>query len=279
MNTTVSNSTLFSDFRVAQPLADLKTQVQQWLKFEKEQYSDSRESEAEQNGTVFTVWFALWDLWYYSEKAIAEAEVAVTKTMDTLFEQLDLIAENWPAELKIIMPEAIDTTFLPGWHIMRTGPLGSDPQGDSQRSAVLLTEQWNRALDMRASRWNQGSMFIYNTNEWLLDQVREQELYTAHLSDANGMGATEPLWSNVRSGCVETNATLAEASGVARCSNPNTYLFWYVFWLIFLHCVSLLYFRDDMHLGPEAMKMMGEGIAQDIAVNRGDSWFAHEIGR
>ena len=32
-----------------------------------------------------------------------------------------------------------------------------------------------------------------------------------------------------------------------------------------------------MHLGPEAMKMIGEGIAQDIASNRADSWFAHEI--
>lgn len=32
-----------------------------------------------------------------------------------------------------------------------------------------------------------------------------------------------------------------------------------------------------MHLGPEAMKMIGEGVAQDIASNRRDSWFAHEI--
>ncbi len=32
-----------------------------------------------------------------------------------------------------------------------------------------------------------------------------------------------------------------------------------------------------MHLGPEAMKMIGEGIAQDIASNRGESWFTHEI--
>ena len=32
-----------------------------------------------------------------------------------------------------------------------------------------------------------------------------------------------------------------------------------------------------MHLGPEAMKMIGEGIAQDIASNRGDSWFAQAI--
>lgn len=235
MNTTLSNSTLVTDFEIAEPLADLKTQVQQWLKFEKEQYGNSRVSEVERNGTVFTIWFSLWDLWYYSEKTIEEAEVAVTKTMDSLFEQLDLIAENWPSELKIIMPEAIDATFLPGWHSIRTGPLGSDPQGESQRSAVLLTEQWNRALDMRATRWNQGSMYIYNTNEWLLDQVREQQLFTAHLSDANGMGATEPPWSNVRSGCVGRNASLAETLGLERCTDPNTYLFWCVIWLSSLH--------------------------------------------
>ena len=32
-----------------------------------------------------------------------------------------------------------------------------------------------------------------------------------------------------------------------------------------------------MHLGPEAMKMIGQGIAQDIAANRATSWFAHEV--
>ena len=167
-------------------------------------------------------------MWYYSQKTIAEAEVAVAKSMDTLFEQLDSIAENWPVEMKIIMPEAIDTTFLPGWAKMRTGPRGSDPHGENQRNAVRLVEQWNRALDMRATRWDRGSIYIYNTNEWLLEQVREQQLYKAHLTDANGMGSTEPPWSNVRSGCVETNATLAQASGIERCSDPSTYLFWCV---------------------------------------------------
>ena len=230
-NTTLSNSTLAAGFEIAEPLADLKTQVQQWLRFEKDQYGNSRISELERNGTVFTLWFSLWDLWYYSEKTFGEAEVAVTKSMDSLFEQLDRIAENWPSELKIVMPEAIDTTFLPGWHSIRTGPRGSDSGGESQRNAVLLTEHWNRALDMRATRWNQGSMYIYNTNEWLLEQVREQQLFTAHLSDANGMGATETPWSNVRSGCVERNETLSETFGVKRCTDPNTYLFWCVLWL------------------------------------------------
>ena len=32
-----------------------------------------------------------------------------------------------------------------------------------------------------------------------------------------------------------------------------------------------------MHLGPEAMKMIGQGIAQDISANRATSWFAGEV--
>ena len=31
-----------------------------------------------------------------------------------------------------------------------------------------------------------------------------------------------------------------------------------------------------MHLGPAAMKMIGEGVAKDIAENRGNAFFAHE---
>lgn len=30
--------------------------------------------------------------------------------------------------------------------------------------------------------------------------------------------------------------------------------------------------RDDMHLGPEAMKMIGEGIASDIMESGGRLW-------
>lgn len=32
-----------------------------------------------------------------------------------------------------------------------------------------------------------------------------------------------------------------------------------------------------MHLGPEAMKIIGESIAHDIAANGENSWFAHDI--
>lgn len=228
--TTLANSSSITDIESAEPLADLKTQIQHWLAFENKQYANSRVSKIERKGTVFVVWFSLWDLWYYSEKAIEEAEVAVTKTMDALFEQLDVISENWPLDMKLIIPEAIDTTFLPGWHTMRTGPWGSDTHCQNQRNAIILVEQWNRALDMRAVRWRGGSMYIYNTNEWLLDQVREQQLSAAHLSDANGMGANQSPWDNVRSGCVisnyEAHGVLGEDLTADRCSDPTKYLFW-----------------------------------------------------
>ena len=225
-NSTTSNNSSLADFDLGEPLADLKTQVQQWVKFETKQYDSSRVSEIERNGTIFTVWLSLWDLWYYSEKEIADAEDAVTKAMDALFEQLDVIAENWPTELKIIIPEAIDATFLPGWHSIRTGPQGSDIRAENQRNAVVLVEQWNKALDLRATRWQRGSMYIYNTNEWLLDQVRESQLFESHLSDANGMGATQTPWTNVRSGCIEISKAKGLFSGATQCSDPNSYLFW-----------------------------------------------------
>ena len=225
-NATILNSSIILALGTAEPLADMKTQVQQWLGFEKQQYDNTRVKKIERSRTIFTVWFSFWDLWYYSEKTVAEAEVAITKTMDTLFEQLDLIAENWPLEMKVIIPEAIDTTFLPGWQSVKTGPKGSDPQGAIQRNAVILVEQWNRALDMRATRWNKGSMYIYNTNEWLLDQVREHELYSMKMSDANGVGINKPPWENVRSACVEFERGASDVKGFTQCSDPKGYLFW-----------------------------------------------------
>ena len=221
-----SNRSISSIPQLGESLADLKTQVQQWLRFEKQQYGTSRVSQVERNGTVFIIWVSLWDIWYYSEKEHADAEYAVTKTMDILFEQLDVIAENWPTEMKVIMPEAVDVTFLPGWHSIRASPHVPHPDVDVQKNAVGLVEQWNRALDLRATRWQGGSMYIYNTNTWLLDQMREQQLFDSHLSDANGMGTSQISWSNVRLGCKGTSKGESETRGETQCSDPKTHLFW-----------------------------------------------------
>ncbi|KAL8729351.1 MAG: hypothetical protein Q9181_005038 [Wetmoreana brouardii] len=247
-------------------LSDLKTQVRQWLRFEKKQYTSSRMRAKEKRGTIFTVWFSLWDIWYYSQLSGGDASEAIDQSMDTLFEQLGIIADNWPLGAKIILPEAMDPTFLPGWSVKRTGPAGSDHRADDQRNAIQLVKQWNSELDQRASNWRKGQIYIYSTNDWMMDQVREAQLVIEHMADHNGLGHSGSPWDSVHSACVDTTAnrshshgTKEKALGPATCSNPHKYLFW-----------------DDMHLGPEAHKMIGQGIAQDIAESHGDSWFAHE---
>lgn len=214
----------------AQPLADLRTQVAHWIRFERERSSVGRH-DFQREGAIFVIWFSLWDLWYFSKGTKDEASEAVDRTMDTLFEQLDVIAEHSASRMKVIVPEAIDPTFLPGWRAMRTGPFGSDQKADDQRNAVRLVKQWNAALDDRAATWEKGDLYISGIHEWLLDQLREQQLIVGKVSDSNGLGTNGSPWINVQSGCVVTTNDLSpeleEAPrGVDRCPEPNKYLFW-----------------------------------------------------
>ena len=41
-----------------------------------------------------------------------------------MFAQLDLLAENWTSDMKIVLFNAIDPTLLPRWRVARTGPYG-----------------------------------------------------------------------------------------------------------------------------------------------------------
>lgn len=210
--------------------ADLKTQVAQWIRFEKEQHMRHYLRRMGQE-TIFTVWFSIWDIWHFSKSSRDEGSKAVAKAMDSLFEQLDVLVEHWPDGVKVIVPEAVDPTFLPGWQAMRTGPSGSDLKGDDQRNAVRLVNQWNQALGDRGHAWEKGQMFIYSTNEWLLNQVREQQLILGGMSDSNGLGKNESPWINVQAGCVGgTNGSRSELEKTrqdpARCAEPHKYLFW-----------------------------------------------------
>ncbi|KAI4127211.1 MAG: hypothetical protein LQ338_003330 [Usnochroma carphineum] len=229
----VLNRTLKGEHGEVTTLSDLKTQVAQWLRFEKKQYTSSRMREKEKRGTIFTVWFSLWDIWYYSQLSSDEASQAIRQSVDTLFEQLGIIADNWPSGAKIILPEAMDPTFLPGWSMKRTGPAGSDHSADDQRNAIQLVKQWNAALDMRASDWRRGQIYIYNTNEWMLDQVRETQLIIGDMFDHNGLGKSGSPWASVGSGCVGSDETpsppasnVKGGAGPPKCSEPQKYLFW-----------------------------------------------------
>ncbi|KAL8858076.1 MAG: hypothetical protein Q9178_005401 [Gyalolechia marmorata] len=256
VNSAVLNRTLPAGHGEVTMLSDLKTQVSQWLRFERKQYTSSRMREKEKQGTIFTVWFSLWDIWYYSQLNPDDASDAIRQSIDTLFEQLGVIADHWPMGAKIILPEAMDPTFLPGWSRKRTGPTGSDHSADDQRNAIQLVKQWNVALDAKASQWDKGQIYIYNTNDWMLDQVREAQLVVGDMRDHNGLGHSGSPWDSVHSACAGNGSggkNQSPGNGKSgfdpfRCPNPDKYLFW-----------------DEMHLGPEAHRMIGQGIAADIA--------------
>ena len=232
VDSAVLNRTWGADHGEVTMLSDLKTQVQQWLRFEKKQYTSSRMRTKERRGTIFTVWFSLWDIWYYSQLSSVDATEAIAQTVDTLFEQLAIIADHWPLSAKIILPEAMDPTFLPAWTMKRTGPSGSDQRADDQRNAIQLVKQWNAELDRRATDWRKGQIYIYNTNDWMLDQVREAQLVIGDMADHNGLGHSGSPWDSVHSACVgnaEPHLSSHEKEKFLRpslCSNPSKYLFW-----------------------------------------------------
>ncbi|KAL8803164.1 MAG: hypothetical protein Q9182_003336 [Xanthomendoza sp. 2 TL-2023] len=91
---------------------DLQTQVSQWLRFERKQDTSSRLRVQEKRGTIFTVRFSLWDIWYSSQLDDDDASETIRQSVDSLFEQLETIADSWPTGAKIILPEAMDPTFF-----------------------------------------------------------------------------------------------------------------------------------------------------------------------
>ena len=217
-------------FKVAAPLADLKTQVQEWVTFERTQYGNSRVQEEERRGTIFTIWFPVWDLWHYSRANFSNGQASITKAVHILFEQIDVIAENWPMRPQIILLDAIDVTFLPSWSKRETGIDDADFVREDQRYAVSLVEQWNQALDKEAGGWDKGSIHIYHANEWLVEQIRHVQLIKANVTNANRVGYHLLPWTNVHSGCLGLGNAVSEViqdnSHTNLCTEPEAYLFW-----------------------------------------------------
>lgn len=225
--TNISNATL------GQPLSpgpDLKAQVQQWLHSEQRQSKTGGAQAAEDRDTTFIVWFSLWDIWYLSGLELSVARLAVRNVLDALFQQLDLIASNWVHHLKIILPKAVDITFLPLWHRTRTGPAGGDRWADDQRKAVLLVNQWNTELSRRARHWKKGELYVYDAHEWLLQQMLNQEMLAQRLAGATAAQAHNGSWVDVRNGCMGSGSSEGKGKAVemssVQCQNSRNYLFW-----------------------------------------------------
>lgn len=194
------------------PLPDLKAQVDRWTNYDEKNIQGLSEEELGdgKNNTIFVVSFGLWDIWHCSEQKMEAAKSHVVSSVSEIYDQLTVLANRWNStDLKIVLPTAVDLTFLPGF----TRP------AEALRNTVSLVELWNEQLEVQAETWEDGVIYSYDTNAFMLDQIRDRQLFT------NGLGTERPVWDNVQSACMGYGYHETDG-GENRWSKPDTYLFW-----------------------------------------------------
>ncbi|KAL2862864.1 uncharacterized protein BJX67DRAFT_365424 [Aspergillus lucknowensis] len=206
------------------PLADFKTQLKQWVATESKAIKqlDDEVLHARRNNSIVVVSFGVWDLWNVIEKDYDLATKSIDRSVGAITEQLDLLSQNWGSDdLKIILTLAPDVTFLPAFR-----PLG-DKHVSRYKDTVRLVQQWNSKLRNAAEQWGRGTIYLFDTESFLTDLIRDRQLYAAGLEDANGLGKNQdPGWENVDSACVETSPRWTATSERKQCAHPEKYLFW-----------------------------------------------------
>lgn len=205
-------------------LADFKTQLQQWLDAELPTLEGLSEEQIKfrQEHTIFVVSFGIWDIWDLATKTDYDGAVSsLERRIKTLMEQLNQLSERWGStELKVILTQAVDVTFLPGFTAV----------GDEYKDAVSLLDQWNKSLRLAAQAWQSGRIFLFDTNAFVLDRIRDRQLYAAGIEEENGLGKNlDPGWENTSDPCVESGRGLKAKVMMSKdktCENPEKYLFW-----------------------------------------------------
>lgn len=204
------------------PLQDLKSQIHQWAAKEDGvmQGLSERERLTRANNTIHVISFGFWDIWHLIGEDLEKAKSSVDRSIATLFDQLHALADKWdPVELKTILTLTSDLTFHPGF----------SPTADNHKKTIALVEHWNTQLRDTAEEWERGTIFLYDTNSFMLDQIRDRQLYVAGLvdeMDPTDNNSTD--WHDVTSACVKKNGTASTPSDekAEPCPNPEQFLFW-----------------------------------------------------
>ena len=209
---------------------DFKTQVRQFLTYDKgSRYIPERLRQIDE-WTVFTVFFGLWDLLEYSKLQREFAMRAIDNSLAELFQSLDALAENATSPIKVVLPSMIDVTFLPRFQSGRNAT--PEHFAESQHHLVFLWNYWNSVLFQTATQWKNGEVFMPHPNAMIMEQVRVNQLYSRHISDASGIGKQAPLFQYVDQPCLSSkqgsNAADLQAAAIEKCLDPAQHLFWYV---------------------------------------------------
>lgn len=148
-----------------------------------------------------------------------ETEKSMKRSLDTLFQQLDRLAAYTDSkDLRILLMMSIDPTFLPAF----------DPT-QGQKDMIDIVTEWNEKLKEKANDWESGSVYVFNTNEFLNNQIRSRQFFLAGMLDGYGLGNQNP-WDDVENPCVQSQGIWLPflSNKDQRCENPERFLFWYV---------------------------------------------------
>ncbi|KAJ5935134.1 hypothetical protein N7466_004681 [Penicillium verhagenii] len=246
----VDNSELDVLGRLSQTrLSDFKTQLQHWLDAEVKSLQGLTEDEikSRQDRTIFVVSFGIWDIWSLVTKDYDTATASLERRVQTIMDQLNTLSKRWGSDqVKVILTQSVDVTFLPAF-----SPAFST-QGEEYKNAVKLLSHWNHKLWESAKPWEKGIIYMFDTNAFLLDRIRDWQLYAAGIKAESGLGTNEdPGWENVADACVETPSSIevmmSKGKDEKQCEHPEKYLFW-----------------NDMSLGPSAHRLMATEIYEGI---------------
>jgi len=127
-----SNTT---NFKTADLLPDLGLQAQQWTRYED---SKGFRDLDEDDDIVFTVYFGMWDIWQYAMLDREAALVAISATLEWLFQQLDIIVKHSPSPPRIVVPSLWDMTFTPRFRNELTTKEMTAFYGDQGQKMVYL---------------------------------------------------------------------------------------------------------------------------------------------
>lgn len=209
-------------------LFDFKTQVQQYIEFDKKKAHIPGRLRKVDEWTIFTVFFGIWDLLEYSKLEKEAATHAIDRSVDELLHNFDILAEYAGTSIKVILPRLVDVTFLPRYSSKKNE--SSRIFAQNQHQTVFLWTYWNMVLSHAVENWGKGEVFIPDLHGIVMNQVRAKQLYSKQISDAAGFGKQKPLFDEVEQPCLMLNTNVSssdlQAAGIVKCSEPTRHLFW-----------------------------------------------------
>lgn len=207
---------------------DFKTQVQQFVEYEKKKsFIAQHLGSAEDEWTIFTVLFGLWDLLEYATLDKDAAMLAIENSIRELFHHLETLAIQVPAS-KVLIPLVVDMTFLPLFQSIKYKT--DDKFAENQHLMVFLWTYWNSVLLQQATQWNSSDIYILDANYILMNQIRSKQLYSDGVVSVLDVEGPVPMFDNVVQPCLrvneDDNMTNLHAAIIEKCDNPSAHLFW-----------------------------------------------------